>query len=277
MSITHDIVMAAQQANEMNTGALNGTITVTTTAPTVTVTSCPTNMISCPASLGGGCCQSGAQCGTSNTCLASTTTVAASSPTTITTTTSISSSSGYVAPARPTGSSDTTTADATTPLTTTSGTEVIAVCPTNYYFCSAYYRPGCCRIGRDCSLTDCPSATASTSIVSDGVTIVVPEGGLTAGGSGYVTTAVITGVVTEGAATTTLGKGSCQSAWQSCGQDVGGGCCPPYYACGTVCSATGGGYTGIVSKVAPSTGAKVGVDILLWSFVVSAGAIAVLI
>ncbi|KIW05229.1 uncharacterized protein PV09_03767 [Verruconis gallopava] len=227
--------------------AINGTETVTTTAPTVTVTGCPASYTSCPASLGGGCCKSGISCGSGGSCLTSSST-SVSVYTTITTYPTSATVAG--APARPTGSSD--SGEATTPSTTTVGTEVIAICPTNYYFCSAYYRPGCCRIGRDCSLTNCPSATSSSTLVSNGVTVVVPEGSLI-GGSSYVTTAVITGV-TVAAATTTLRTGSCQAGWLSCGQDVGGGCCPPNFACGTMCSATAAGYTGVVSKVEPSSG-----------------------
>ena len=151
-------------------------------------------------------------------------------------------------PQRPTGSSD--TGEATDPRTTTVGTEVYAVCPTNYYFCSAYYRPGCCRIGRDCSLTNCPSATASQTIVSNGVTVVVPQGDLV-GGSTYVTTALITGV--GNAVTTTLRSGACQVGWLSCGSEVGGGCCPPNFGCGTVCTATANGYTGAVSRIEPAS------------------------
>lgn len=225
---------------------MNGTSTVTTTAPTVTVTTCPGGYSSCAASLGGGCCQTGAGCGSGRTCLTTSTSRTSQTPTTAIATTPTVTAAGV--PARPTGSSE--TGEATNPRTTTVGTEVFAVCPTNYYFCSAYYRPGCCRIGRDCSLTNCPSAPASQTVVSEGVTIVVPEGDL-AGGTTYVTTALITSV--GNVVTTTLRSGPCQAGWLSCGQDLGGGCCPPNFGCGTMCSATANGYTGVVSRIEPAS------------------------
>jgi len=223
--------------------AINTTSTVTTTAPVVTVTSCPGGYSTCPASLGGGCCQSGAGCGSGRSCLTSST--AETPTTTITTRPTVTAAN---VPARPTGDSD--TPEATDPQTTTVGTSVYAVCPTNYYFCSAYYRPGCCRIGRDCSLTNCPSATASETVVSAGATIVVPAGELE-GGSTYVTTGLITSV--GNAVTTTLRTGACQTGWLSCDQNIGGGCCPPEFGCGTVCSATAAGVTGVVSRIEPAS------------------------
>jgi progranulin len=145
-----------------------------------------------------------------------------------------------------------------TPSTLTTGTSLIAVCPSSFYFCSAYYRPGCCRIGRDCSTTDCPAAASSSTLVSNGVTILVPVGAST-GGTSYVTTALITGTV---AAASSFKAGSCAGGWQSCAASVGGGCCPPNYGCGTICSATGGGATGVVSKVAPNRASNYKAEIL---------------
>jgi hypothetical protein len=103
------------------------------------------------------------------------------------------------------------------------------------------------------------------------VTVVVADGGL-AGGQSYVTTALITGVA-NAVATTTLKTGACQSGWLSCGRDVGGGCCPPQYGCGTVCSATGGGYTGVVSKIEPSSATIVDLKnlMLAWLFSLCVG------
>ena len=227
-----------------------------TTAPTVTVTSCPGGYSTCPASLGGGCCQSGAGCGSGRSCLTSSASQTSQTPTTTITTPTVTAAN---VPQRPTGSSE--SPEATDPRTTTVGTEVFAVCPTNYYFCSAYYRPGCCRIGRDCSLTNCPSATASETVVSGGATIVVPAGELE-GGSTYLTTGLITGVAN--AVTTTLRDGACQTGWLSCAQSIGGGCCPPNFACGTECTATANGVTGVVSRIEPAAASRLVCSHGLW-------------
>ncbi|KGO62256.1 Mitochondrial substrate/solute carrier [Penicillium expansum] len=55
----------------------------------------------------------------------------------------------------------------------TSATRGADVCPTGFYACSAVYQGGCCRTGRDCDTTSCPT-TSSTTMISDGVTIVAP-------------------------------------------------------------------------------------------------------
>jgi hypothetical protein len=213
----------------------------------VTVTTCSTNWHTCAASLGGGCCQNGAACGSSTSCITSgqstspsTTTATSASPTSTITT-------SLIAPVRPTGSSD--SGDATIPSTLTTGTSLIAVCPSDFYFCSAYYRPGCCRIGRDCSTTNCPAAAASSTLVSNGVTILVPVGTST-GGSTYVTTALITGVAT---AASSYKAGTCPGGLQSCDASLGGGCCVGGYGCAASgCTANAAGYTGTVSKIAPN-------------------------
>ncbi|KAF2424862.1 hypothetical protein EJ08DRAFT_411583 [Tothia fuscella] len=242
-----------------------GTSTTTTTLPAVTVTTCATNWHTCAASLGGGCCSNVAECASSTSCRIS----SPSSTSTPTTTTSITSASPTAtttaagAPLRPTGSTNSN--NAIEPSTLTTGTTLVAICPTNYYFCSAYYRPGCCQVGLDCALSNCPDAPSST-VVSSGVTIIVPAGPLT-GGSTYVTTALITGVGT----TSAFRSGSCAGGWPSCGADVGGGCCPPGFACGSSCVGISGQATGTVSKLAPVGGAPSlragrGVEILglLW-------------
>ena len=167
-----------------------------------------------------------------------------------------------LAPVRPTGTSSSNDDSAVAPSTRTTGTSLIAVCPTNYYFCSAYYRPGCCRIGRNCAQTNCPAAASSSAVVSNGVTILVPEGQST-GGTSYLSTALITGYQTG------FGSGGqCASAWSSCAQSLNGGCCPGGFACesGTLCTADSG--TSVVTKLAPSNGGvnAVRVTIASWVF-----------
>lgn len=91
-------------------------------------------------------------------------------------------------------------------------------CPTGYYTCAAQYNGGCCRVGRDCGITDCPERVIT---ISNGDT----------GAGGVVTTALA----------------SCASGWQTCGGSVGGGCCPVGYQCGvTNCPAVTIGGPGYV-------------------------------
>ncbi|OQD62999.1 hypothetical protein PENPOL_c010G05392 [Penicillium polonicum] len=110
---------------------------------------------------------------------------------------------GLAPPARPTNLS-----------TVTSATRGSDVCPTGFYACSAVYQGGCCRTGRDCDTTSCPT-TSSTTIISDGVTIVAPV------------------------ATTMPHSGGnrCAQGWFHCADTVGGGCCPMGFACGASCTA----------------------------------------
>ncbi|KAJ5517271.1 hypothetical protein N7527_008831 [Penicillium freii] len=110
---------------------------------------------------------------------------------------------GLAPPARPTNLS-----------TVTSATRGSDVCPTGFYACSAVYQGGCCRTGRDCDTTSCPT-TSSTTILSDGVTIVAPV------------------------ATTMSHSGGnrCAQGWFHCADTVGGGCCPMGFACGASCTA----------------------------------------
>lgn len=247
--------------------SIAGTSTVTTTLPIVTVTSCITNWHSCAASLGGGCCRNGAECGATD-CTVSTT--SSSSPASATASPTMTGTTSLIAPVRPTGSSSSDTDVATIPSTLTTGTSLIAVCPSNFYFCSAYYRPGCCRIGRDCSTTDCPAAASSSTLVSNGVTILVPVGTST-GGSSYVTTALITGVAS---AATSYRTGSCPSGLNSCDVSAGGGCCINGFACGTaLCTATAAGRTGTVPKVAPNVATSHRIEMVWWIWVGMVGVV----
>lgn len=173
-----------------------------------------------------------------------TTVVVVVTPTTTTTTTTTSTSSATttshgsvdtttitktvsgVAPARPTGS--TTTA----PPATTAPT---GTCPTGFYACEAYNAGGCCRTGRDCATTDCPAVT-DTTIVSSGVTIVVPVGP---------------------AATLSTPSGNCASGWSSCAASLGGNCCLSGWQCGTAsCTSISPSSTEVGQKNAPSMGIR---------------------
>ena len=168
----------------------------------------------------------------STTRLTSTNTPPSTSPSSST----LASTSGQAAlPVRPTSLTSTTT-------TTTSSSEfsIHGSCPTGFYQCSAYYHGGCCRVGRDCALSDCPSASSTTVANTLGVTIVAPTG------SGI------------GAAIAGLGKGSCQTGWSSCAPSLGGGCCPGGYGCvsGTTCIATVAGETPSVEAKVAANGAR---------------------
>jgi progranulin len=183
----------------------------TTRPTTVTTTSTPVcdgaaNFTPCPASLGGGCCLSGRVCETGLLCpLPGETTTASAVP-----------------PARGTGET----------TVSISSTTIISgdACPTGFYACSAYYPgAGCCRIGRDCSQTFCPS-TASITIISAGKTVVVPS-------------------VPDA---TTTASGSCAIGWAACAADVGGQCCPSGWTCGSLsCSSAGPSATVAVAKEQP--------------------------
>lgn len=55
----------------------------------------------------------------------------------------------------------------------------------------------------------------------------------------------------------TLLTGSCAQGWSTCPPDIGGGCCPTGYACGSVCTATAtGGQGSTVGKIAPNEAGK---------------------
>ncbi|KAF2677271.1 hypothetical protein K458DRAFT_320047 [Lentithecium fluviatile CBS 122367] len=132
------------------------TASPSTTTTTAATSGCNTGSFSCPASLGGGCCQSGLQCATGAACLGSGTSASTESPS---------------APVRPTGET----------MTTATSTISDDICPSGFYVCSAYYPSGCCRVGRDCQTTgSCVPITSATIVNSNGMTIVAPSGASTA-------------------------------------------------------------------------------------------------
>ena len=220
-------------------GVLSSTATVTVNP---TVTASPTTSTKSTASTAStsttstsviGSVPMGSSLQSSTTRLTSTNTPLSTSPSS----SSLVSTSGQAGlPVRPTSLTSTTT-------TTTSSSEfsIPGSCPTGFYQCSAYYHGGCCRVGRDCALSDCPSASSTTVANTLGVTIVAPTG------SGI------------GAAIVGLGKGSCQTGWSSCAPSLGGGCCPGGYGCvsGTTCTATVAGETpSVEAKLAANNGTR---------------------
>ncbi|KAJ5459092.1 hypothetical protein N7530_011036 [Penicillium desertorum] len=144
------------------------------------------------------------------------TSVSFSSPTTSSHSSKTTTNDSLAPPARPTNLS-----------TVTSATRGDDVCPTGFYACSAVYHGGCCRTGRDCDTTSCPTIS-STTVVSGGVTIVAP------------------------AATTTTaehpGGNQCAQGWFHCADTVGGGCCPMGFACGSSCTARDTAFATTVAK-----------------------------
>ncbi|KAF2490982.1 hypothetical protein BU16DRAFT_543256 [Lophium mytilinum] len=213
-------------------------VVVPTSPASSSIYTCSSGWFTCPASLGGGCCQNGRQCGSGIICSGTDTQ------------TKTSSSMAPSAPVRPT--SDSGSAVTTTTVTGPS------VCPTGFYVCSAYYPSGCCRVGMDCHTTGSCIQTASVSvIVSDGVTIIAPTG--------------------ASVATTAKGQGgSCPSGWYSCAANLGGNCCLNGYSCGAQCTATGtaGGQSQVVGKVAPSSASVIS-GIWIWTTVLVAISIGV--
>lgn len=107
-------------------------------------------------------------------------------------------------PWRPTGTTLEETTDSTITDTQTG-------CPTGFYGCLARHGGGCCQTDRDCQTHSCPPVE-STTIISDGKTLVVP----------------VTDVPSEPTST-------CAGGWFLCGDDAGpvAGCCPSGYKCGT--------------------------------------------
>ena len=143
--------------------------------------------------------------------------------------TATSSATG-VAPVRPTSATSTTTP--------TAGP---TACPTGFYACEAYYAGGCCRTGRDCHTTSCP-ATSSTTIISSGVTVVVPV---------------------DSAATVNSPTGACASGWASCAASDGGNCCPSGWQCGSVsCSSLSPTSTAVAQKASLNKGSRKGMDLV---------------
>ncbi|EGX88370.1 GPI anchored protein, putative [Cordyceps militaris CM01] len=130
------------------------------------------------------------------------------------------------APWRPTGEPSSSS------TTTTEGGETSTQdgCPTGFYGCLATHGGGCCQTDRDCQTRSCPPQ-ASTTVVSDGRTVVVPA-------SEVPSTATST----------------CAAGWFLCGSDAGvhPGCCPSGYDCGTAsCFSGSASQTGSVQKEQP--------------------------
>lgn len=142
-----------------------------------------------------------------------------------------SSSSSTVtggAPWRPTGTAS--SESSATATTTAEETSTQEGCPTGFYGCLATHGGGCCQTDRDCQTHSCPPQ-ASTMVVSDGKTVVVPA-------SDVPSTATST----------------CASGWFLCGTDAGAraGCCPSGYNCGTAsCFSMSASQTGSVQKEQP--------------------------
>ncbi|GJC79396.1 hypothetical protein ColLi_02234 [Colletotrichum liriopes] len=155
-------------------------------------------------------------------------------PTTVSDVPTTSGASGAVPPFRPTSTNS--GEDGSPPITS-------AYCPTGFYACLARAGGGCCQTGRDCATTSCPP-TPSTTIISNGVTVVVP-----------VTD------VPEPQATET-----CASGWFLCGEEGGPvpGCCPSGYECGIAsCSSVSPSQTGEIQKHFPNTGSKSAASLVL--------------
>ncbi|KAI1102101.1 hypothetical protein F4804DRAFT_278562 [Jackrogersella minutella] len=230
----------------------------------VTVGACSDDSTSCPANVGGGCCISGFVCAQVG-CVASA--VSIISQTTVTSTAiSISSitatattevvtviqtitPSGGGSPVISTTTQTTTASLGSTsspsPTSNTGGVPAYrptsgssSYCPTGFYACVARAGGGCCRTGRDCSTTSCPPAAPSTTIVSDGATVVVP--------------------LSDAEAAPAATSPTCAAGWFLCGGDAGpvAGCCPSGYSCGTAsCTQDTSTATATVQKALPNVAA----------------------
>ncbi len=187
----------------------------TTTPPSTSSTAfpCSSGFRACAANLGGGCCPTDRECGPSSCVPLSTGPI--SSPT--------STDPDFVIPVRPTSNGVATITMVSMP------TSANDICPTGFYQCSAYYHGGCCRVGRDCALTSCPTPDSTTVANANGVVILGPVGSET------------------GSVRSALGRGSCAQGWYNCAEEDGGGCCPSGYACGQSCTATAAEATGTVA------------------------------
>lgn len=229
----------------------------------VTVGACASGATACPANVGGGCCIAGFVCAEVG-CVASAVSVITPSPTTsspsspaisaspttqiITTTATVTNpttitASGGIPAYRPTSGSSLTSPP---PSSTTQTSATTSYCPTGFYACLAREGGGCCRTGRDCSTSSCPSLPPSTTIVNaNGATIVVPLS------DAQAVTATATGTAT------------CATGWFMCSEESGGGptpgCCPDGYGCGTAsCTLSASTATVTVMKHLPSSGAATG-------------------
>lgn len=205
---------------------------------------CPSDATECPASLGGGCCIPGYICQgigcvtstsltVTETAIVTTTEEEEETTTTTTTTTTTEaeptteSTTEAATTTEPDDETETETEPQTTSETaegeapwrptvtsgmTTDAGDTQTGCPTGFYGCLATHGGGCCRTDRDCETHSCP-APSKTTIVSDGVTVIVAVDDLP-----------------EATATST-----CADGWFMCGEGGGpvAGCCPSGYDCGT--------------------------------------------
>lgn len=81
----------------------------------------------------------------------------------------------------------------------------------------------------------CPP-TSSTTIISQGRTVIVPVGS---------------------AATTASPTGACATSWSSCAPSLGGNCCPDGWQCGSAsCTSAGPSGTGVEQKQSPNLGSR---------------------
>ena len=168
------------------------------TTQSSTSLTCSTGFFSCP---GGGCCPNGQACGPGDSCPDLSKSATAGPP--------VLKTSASFSPE-------------------TASTTTVVGCPTGFYQCSARYLGGCCRVGRDCHTTSCPTQDTQT-LVSSRITVAVTGGG-----------AEVT-------------QGSCANGWALCGRGGGGGCCPSGYVCGSIsCKATNPGQDDTLKK-APSS------------------------
>lgn len=223
---TNLVIQRLQEAvaNTECVGVPSASATQSSSAP-LTITSTQTTMVG----------------GSPSTVIVTLTVTATSSaaPTTETETTTITPSGDGSAtgrpPWRPTGSSSDADSASTTAAPTSQDEPTQTGCPTGFYGCLATHGGGCCRTDRDCQTHDCPAAS-STTLVSGGVTVVVPA----------------TDVPKATASAT------CAGGWFLCGEGAGpvAGCCPSGYDCGTAsCFTAGASQTGSVQKEAPKKGA----------------------
>lgn len=177
---------------------------------------CSPGFQTCPASLGGGCCPTDRACGS------------VSCPPLSTAAPPVLPTSG----SEPVSTSASSSSTETRRTTSTSDTVSYSGCPTGFYMCSAYYLGGCCRVGRNCDTTSCPTSASTAVATNSGLTVMAPSGASSAAPSG-----------------------NCANGWFSCAASVGGGCCPSGYGCGASCIAMASGQSN-VGKGAPSEAAN---------------------
>ncbi|KAI9712542.1 MAG: hypothetical protein M1812_006851 [Candelaria pacifica] len=233
----------------------NTTTAFPSTSRSATTLTCSTGYRSCPATLGGGCCPTDRQCG-AQSCPES----------------SVSAAGAGIVPAvRPTGSSTIVTTTTPPPSTSAAGissTVTGTACPDGFYQCSAYYRGGCCRVGRDCGMTSCPTLGTTAILTSNGITIIALSGASiatanpsqsSASAPNSVTSAPTPTSTAAGGVRAQAGNGGCPSGWSSCAPSANGGCCPDGFSCETATCAAPAGATGAmnVGKVAPSGAARI--------------------